>query len=131
MKRKEFQEIVNDVIGTVKTGRGKKAVYTGKEALEVSWCSGGMTGGSCWDDGNDVRYYPVDASPEEDFYELDEILEKVCPNITYLQFRNLERLITQDSRTEDDYYGNYSVYAIKRLKVDDLWNFLVENGYGE
>ena len=131
MKKQEFQEIVNDVIGVIKTGRGKKAVYTNKEALEVRWCSGGMTGGNCWDEGDDVSYYPVAADPEEKFYELDEIFERVCPNITYLQFRKLEALIIQDSETEYEYYGNYYVYAIKRLKVNDLWDFLVETGYGE
>ena len=128
MDRKEFQDIVNDVIGTIKTGRGKKAVYTNRESLEVRWISGGMAGGNCWNDGGP---YPVEVDePDDDFCELDEILERVCPNISYLHFRKLEKLVTFDNTTEYEYYGNYSVYTIKRLKIEDLWDFLVEHGYG-
>lgn len=130
MNKQEFQDIVNDVIGTVKTGRGKKAVYSNKEALEVRWLSGGQTGGNCWDTG-ESHHYPVDAEPEEEFWELDNILERVSPGITYLQYRKLEKLIEVDSETVNEYYENYCIYSIKRLSVEKLWKFLVEHDYGE
>lgn len=131
MFRQEFQDIVNDVIGVDKTGHGKKAVVTNKLNLEVRWCSGGQSGGNCWDDDDSTHYYSIDGEPEEDFWELDSILERVCPAITYLQFRKLEKLIEHDSEREDDYYGNYTNYSIKRLSIEKLWDFLVETGYGK
>ena len=131
MNKQEFQDHVNEAIGTDKTGRGKTAVYTNKTHLEVRWLSGGVTGGNCWDTDDDTRYEPVDVEPEDEFYQLDSILERVCPNISYLHFRKLEKLIEHDSETDREYYGNYSVYSIKRLSVEKLWDFLVEYGYGQ
>lgn len=130
MNRKKFQEIIDDVLGTIKSGRGKNAVYTSKPHLEVRWKTGGLSGGSCWDTGDeDTRYYSEEGDPEVEFDELDEILERVCPDISYLKFRKLEKLIEHDSATENEYYGNYSIYSIKRLVVEKLWDFLVEHGY--
>ena len=131
MKRQEFQDIVHEVAGEEVEGWGKNRVKRPKTQLEVKWLTGGQSGGNCWHSYDETRYYSVDGEPEPEFEELDEILEKICPQITYLQYRKLEKLFEYDSEHQNEYYGNYYIYAVKRLSIEALWNFLVEQGYGE
>jgi len=128
MKRQEFQDIVHEVAGENVQGWGKKAQKSPRTQLEVEWRTGGMWGGNCW---GDQPSYSAESDPEPNFDELDTILEKVCPDIPYLQYKKLDAFIKRDSYTQNEYYGNCTHYAVKRLAVEDLWNFLVDLGYGE
>lgn len=128
VNEQEFQKIVNDIIGVDKTGRGESRITTNKEFFEERWLTGGRIGGSCWDTGDPV-FDSVDSEKEPEFSELNVVLEELCPSITYLHYQKLVKFVTFDSESQDEYYGNYSVYSIKRLKVEDLWDFLVEHNY--
>ena len=92
--------------------------------LKKEWCIGGITGGSCWGGEPDTA---VIGEPEPEFTELDELLEALCPSISFLQYKNLcSRLIKTSDYRSSDYYGNYTKYATKKIDLGELYNYLVE-----
>lgn len=87
-----------------------------------TWCLGG-TWGNCWGDHGTVSSTPQPAS----FREFDELLEKVCPNITFLQYKNIHNeCVTTKTTLEWDYYGGSSEYARYVCDVMKLYELLVE-----
>lgn len=95
--------------------------------LYTEWTSGGQTGGSCWDEG-DSHYYPIDSDPEPDT-DLDFVLEKICPQITFLQYKALVHgLEERDSYSVNEYYGNYTTYGIKTINLSVLYDALKDKG---
>jgi hypothetical protein len=96
------------------------------DCLYQDWRSGGQTGGSCWDEGSHI-HHPITGEPEPDFHDLDTVLEALCPKLTFLQYKKLmSAIIKNDDRTEDEYYGNYTVYSIKTVRLGDLYDKLKE-----
>lgn len=87
-----------------------------------SWCTGGTWCSYTGDCGN----VEPDAQPEGMFV-LDKLLEKVAPNVTFLQYKNImnECVYTDDS-TEGDYYGGVTYHKQYVLNVKRLYNHLVE-----
>lgn len=100
-----------------------------KAFFEESWRTGGEQGGSCWDDGTEDHHCPINGDIEPPMTDLDELLLKVAPNISFLVYRNLEnKLLERDERCENEYYGNYTNYGIKRINIKKLYDYLVEHG---
>ena len=95
--------------------------------LSERWLTGGQGGGNCWD--SEPSYYPIDTEKEPNLTGLDEILMEVSPNLTFLQYRLIEKLIEYDTKTYNEYYGNYTIYSLKTLKLKDLYDKLKEFGY--
>ena len=95
-----------------------------KKDISIEWIVGGREGGNCW--GDEARY-DVDQEEEPEFEELDNILNKICPNITFLQYKKILSFI--DKKVEEDYgwYGNYNLVAKKSLNLLTLYNYLKEN----
>ncbi len=94
--------------------------------IYVEWSTGGVSGGSCWDSSNPTPY--TSDNPPEELYSLDQILEKYRPNITYLEYKSLAaQIIEFDSRTEREYYGNSTNYAIKKVIIRKLYDYLIKN----
>jgi hypothetical protein len=93
----------------------------------VEYSVGGIRGGSCWDD-SEVKHYAYTSSDQpEELAALDTILEKITPNITFLQYKNIvAKVIKHDTRTENEYYGNSTNYAIKKCNLETLYNVLKE-----
>ena len=87
----------------------------------AKWSSGGYTGGNCWDD-TEPYYYPGDAEPK--FEALDLVLKELFPNISYLQYKEVENLIKTDSETNYEYYGNSTDYSFKWIVLKDLENLI-------
>ena len=85
-----------------------------------SWCMGG-TWGNCW--GNSGTVSP---EPEPDgFPELDELLEKICPTITFLQYKGIYReIVSSDTSSDGDYYGGSTTHGFKYFNVEALYNAL-------
>lgn len=107
--------------------KGWKAEY-GPEQIQSKWRSGGQGGGSCWDEGPS-RHYPIDGDLEPEFTELDDTLAEFCPQISFIQYKQLcSKLIKQGSETENEYYGNYTIYSTKTIKCRELFDYLVEKG---
>lgn len=86
----------------------------------MRWDSYGYSGGNCW--GNSAERYENDAP---NFEVLDMVLEKLKPDLTYLQFKEIDSLIidsTDNGRYE--YYGNQTTYEMKMIVLDDLIEYL-------
>lgn len=73
----------------------------------TTWCTGGAYG-NCWNSGMS----PVSAEQPLPFKELDELLLKTVPELTFLQYRKIQNeCVTSDSKYEPDYYGGGCHYA--------------------
>jgi hypothetical protein len=97
-----------------------------KDFLYIEWSIGGQTGGSCWDEG-DATYHPREAEPEPNFNCLDIILEAFCPSLSYIKYKLLVAdIVKEDTQTSNEYYGNYTTYAIKYVCLGDLYAKLKE-----
>ena len=92
-------------------------------ALVLSWHTGGISGGSCW--GTENHAYSS-GDPEPDWEDLDRILEHFCPNITHLKYKGIMRQSTTDDYEQNEYYGNSTNYAMRVLKLKDLWAHMNE-----
>lgn len=93
------------------------------------WCSGGLTGGSCWDTG-DAVYRAIDGdTPPSTFEELDKIIAEYWADIPYMQYRkHFMDCFETTSNTSNDYYGNYTNYTVKYVTIRTLYDILKENG---
>ena len=83
--------------------------------------TGGVSGGSCWED-SDPQPYSVDERPP--FKVLDLVLRKICPDISYLKYREIEGLIHTNSESEYEYYGNSTDWEVKYIILEDLYKLL-------
>lgn len=81
---------------------------------------GGVSGGSCWETSNPQPFYNDEPDPELS-KELDIILENICPNVSYLCYKDISKKITSDDETEQEYYGNCADYRIHYLRIKDLF----------
>lgn len=84
------------------------------------WEAYGYSGGSCW--GDEATYYEGKSEPE--FKALDMILEVICPNISYLQYKKLSNIITYSDRTENEYYGNSTTYKYEYIYLSELLKWI-------
>ena len=87
-----------------------------------SWCTGG-TWQDCWGGGGNVGA----DSPPDGMSVLDELLEKISPNITFLQYRNLQsQCVYTEEYSDGDYYGGTTYHNQYVLDVKKLYEYLVE-----
>lgn len=115
MKYKEFLEEIKEICYV------DYELGTGSEYIYKSWRTGGLTGGSCWGTSADT---PIEADSEPEWDELDTILEKYWPSITYLQYKKLILKAKVETETVDDYYGNYTIYTKKKMYLRDLYDVI-------
>lgn len=108
----------------------KSKEATMEDGFYCRWVSGGLTGGSCWDDGSGPDpHRPVSADQESEDVEkyLEEILGELCPNLTFLQYKRLTRdLYERGEVGESEYYGNYTVYSFKWAPLQKIYDKLTE-----
>lgn len=98
----------------------KWSVKEGK--LSVEWRTGGVTGGNCWGDHADRA---VESEREPEFEGLDEILAKLCPQISFLQYKVLcKNVVKYSEKQESEYYGNYYDYSVKSVDLAELEKYL-------
>lgn len=83
-------------------------------------------GGEIW--GWDGSKHSASAEPPLNFDAFDELLEKVCPTITFLQYKKLyNACVTMEEKTNSDYYSRIEV-AYWRCDLEKLWDMLEEMG---
>lgn len=89
-----------------------------------SWSLGG-TWGDCW--GNEGT---CDAEPAPtSFREFDELMEKVCPQITFMQYKKAySESVTTETDSDSDYYGGSTRSAYFRCDIKRLYESLTELG---
>lgn len=89
---------------------------------EEEWTLGGTTR-----DWNGSVELMRDETP--DFVEFDELIEQVCPNISFIQYKNIYRkCVTQKTRTDYDYYGGSEEKAWWECDMKTLYKTLLEKG---
>ena len=80
-------------------------VCTDGKLKSMQWCTGG-TAGNCY--GN---VSPLSGEEPLEFVELDELLEKLNPGITFLQYKKIMReCVTTEDSYQNDYYGGITSY---------------------
>ena len=85
------------------------------------WSNGG-TWGNYWGDSGSIA-----AETPKEFIEFDELLEKLCPNITFLQYKRVRELcVTCESDYENDYYSGREEYSYWVCDLKQLHNALAE-----
>lgn len=101
--------------------------------------TGGASGGSCWDTGDDDGAQPYDGESLDlnDFLFsylkpiLENILhshanEKSAQELCQVLYNN-PSIIREDSTSDYQYYGNYDDYSCYYITLGDLYQFLSEN----
>lgn len=97
--------------------------------VESRWVTGGVSGGSCWDTGDENPHYPLEGEPEPEFDAFDKIIEELAPNIGFVQYKRLCReVIERSSKQVNEYYGNHTTYGVKRFFLKKLYDELVDKG---
>lgn len=105
------------------------ATWDKLDTIEQQWATGGLTGGSCWDEGEHQHYAVDGETPPTDFEMLDNIMMKYWSDIPYLLYRkHVLPIIKTDSWTEYEYYGNSTSYAIRYVDLKDLFALLSQHG---
>jgi hypothetical protein len=83
---------------------------------------GGYRGGS-WTGSRAEPY--TEEPPKNKFKVLDLVLRKLKPNITYLQYKEIDDLIhTNKEGRSEDYYGNSTDYIIEYIILSELETLL-------
>ena len=94
--------------------------------------TGGVSGGSCW--GNDYQRGFVNEDYSVDLIDtfVVPIMEKLFPDITFLQFRKVEKYVKERMEEETwedyEYYGNYNSKKLEAVSFYDVWYGLKEAG---
>ena len=89
-----------------------------------AWRTGGET--SSW---NSDRTSRMDAEAPCEFELFDEVMEKICPNITFLQYKKLYReCVRVDTRHQSDYYSWWDE-DFHKCDIEKLFDMLLEMGY--
>lgn len=92
-------------------------------AIEESWISGGLTGGSCY--SNDDHYAvdpsePIDINPK-----LASVVEEFKPDtLMSYYFKTINPLIKNISYSKGEYYGNYYNYSRVYVNLRELYDVL-------
>jgi len=97
-------------------------VHIKEHVIYMRWETGGMTGGSCW--GGEP--YPYSGDPKPRFKVLDTVLKMLKPDISFLQFREIEDLIHTNHETKYEYYGNSENYEVEYIILSELITKLEE-----
>jgi hypothetical protein len=92
-------------------------VHIKEPVVYMRWETGGMSGGNCW--GDEAHYYESD-DPKPKFKILDILFKKFKPEISYLQFREIEELIHTNHETQYEYYGNSENYEVQYILLSEL-----------
>jgi len=83
--------------------------------------TGGRRGGNCW--GNKAEAYAAE-QPKEHMKVLDILLEKIAPQITFLQYRKIQELVHDSEETDWEYYGNSTDWRIEYIVLSELEELL-------
>lgn len=86
-------------------------IYNNKFFYSLPWSLGG------YGHGFDGSRYPIDAEEPANFDEFDKLLENICPNITFLQYKKIYK---ECVRVEEFDVSDYYTTATEAKYVCDL-----------
>jgi hypothetical protein len=90
-----------------------------------AWRTGGIGGGSCWDEGDEDPHYELGEEESEPINTLEEFLKDFYPHLSLSQYKELMHHVRTEYWSEYEYYGNHTDYACHYITSDDIANFLV------
>jgi hypothetical protein len=93
-------------------------VHIKEPVIYMRYSTGGVSGGSCWEWSNPQPYH--NNEPKPNFEVLDLVLRELKPNISYLQYREIEKLIHTNQETHYEYYGNSTDFQIQYIILSEL-----------
>jgi hypothetical protein len=64
--------------------------------------------------------------PDEEISTFDDIRSATCPQITYLQYRVLSKIINESKDEEFGYYGEVTLWKSKSFSLNSLFTLLIE-----
>lgn len=90
--------------------------------IYTRWIKSGFSGGGY---GGEHTAQPFTSEPPENRFKiLDIILEKLKPNISYLQYKKIMELWDENNYSVNQYYGNFDDYVIKFMPLSVLEQYL-------
>ena len=91
---------------------------------DQSFETGGVSGGSCWEDSNPSGY-STDLEYSYRNGRLYKLLVEYYPNISFINFNEIiSTCVKHERKSENEYYGNCTDYAIYKIDVYALKSFL-------
>ncbi len=99
-------------------------VRRGRFIVGKEWCLGGTWGNYKGNSGQVAAY----GTPQDDFVEFDDLLEKICPDITLPEYRSAkEAAVELVSFRKQDYYGGSTNHMAWVCDLDALYEYLTVN----
>lgn len=94
-----------------------------------SWTLGGQTGGSYMSSSSEQQYSAVSGETPPEWDDVVKVLEELAPEFTFLAWQRLMRTAaaTGTTKTDRDYYGNWTETRTERLTVDDVCSAIAQN----
>lgn len=92
--------------------------------LEKRWVTGGIGGGSCWDEADDDPHYELCGQEEPEDNTIDVILKSLLPEVTievFLKEDDEYKFWDEEYDSEYEYYGNHTEYSVKKLNLEILF----------
>jgi hypothetical protein len=93
--------------------------------IYTKWESGGRPG-SCWDDEDTENEDYTCDRPSDAFKVLDLTLKVLKPNVTFLQYKEIQNLVNSNQTTDYGYYGDYTEDTIEWIVLSDLYEALAK-----
>ncbi len=87
-------------------------VHIKEPVIYMRWITGGVSGGSCWEDSNPL---PYTNEKEPDFIALNETIKELNISLTFNQYEVIKNLIQYKIDSEAEYYGNSTDYETKYI----------------
>lgn len=91
--------------------------------IYTKWESGGRPG-SYWDNVDTINEDYSSERPSDAFKVLKLTLEVLKPNISYLQYEQIESLKQSNTETDYGYYGDYTEDTIEWILLSDISKIL-------
>ena len=96
-----------------------------EHVIYMRYETGRMNGGGYR--GNSNLHY-VKGDGRGNFTVLDMVLKKLKPEISYLEYKDIENLIrSNNDRDNEDYYGNSTDYVVEYILMSELENILFKD----
>lgn len=96
--------------------------YRGQQLVYMRWSPGGISGGSCREDSDPQPYSNSNSKPS--FTCLDMVLRVIYPEISYLEYKEIESKIINSEETDYEYYGNCTEYEMIFIPLETIYKIL-------
>lgn len=121
MNIEEFRAIIEE---TFPSGFSIGESYHDKDSDTIGyrWVRSGWYGSY----GSRKEQRPAEREPQS--WLLDDVLEEVCPRITYLHYKRITAVMKEGSDYENGYYGDETFYDTRSITICALYDLLVIMG---